>query len=377
MSLTKTKKIGASYNRVSDDDSAFKEHGSLEQQEHMGRETAELLSLKTGIKHIIDYILTEDEGKSGGNTDRPKYQEMWNLIARRRIDFIVAKEISRLNRSMKDFCDLMEHCKKNGVNVHIKGLDIDFNSPIGELIFKLLALIAEFERTLIQERTKSGIRSGMLNNSKIPGGRATLGFDIDPQHPGRRLVNKPELDILHQILDLIPEFDSLPAVCKALKQHGIKNKSGSEIRPDSLRRLLADRKNEGILEVNVGSQIEKKIVERPLPHGCVVDLEKLTLARNKIRELDEKFGRRTKVQSRNYLLTGLLKAEDGSPFQGISGTSKTGEKKYYYINKQTKYFSLPAEELEDAVVRAIGCFKNEDEVKSYVSDALKQITSSF
>ena len=101
------KRIGASYSRVSDEESASKEHGSLEQQEHIARDEADRQTLKTGTEHKVEYVLTEKDGVSGGNTKRPEYQKLLKLITARKIDFVVAKEISRLNRSTKDFCDFM------------------------------------------------------------------------------------------------------------------------------------------------------------------------------------------------------------------------------------------------------------------------------
>jgi DNA invertase Pin-like site-specific DNA recombinase len=169
----------AIYGRVSVDEAAEVEHGSLEQQQHLCRDLAAQLSRMRDAEYRVDYILIEERGVSGGNTNRPKFQALLDLVRSRRIDAVLAKEISRIARSIKDFCEFMEVCRANTVAVHIRGLDLDPNTPMGELMFKMLALIAEFERKLIVQRTKDSIRSAMLNNSKINGGSLPLGFDFE------------------------------------------------------------------------------------------------------------------------------------------------------------------------------------------------------
>jgi len=108
--MTAKEKIGAVYSRVSVEDPEEVEHGSLEQQGHLCRELANQLTARTGIPHRIRFRLIEKKGVSGGTTKREKYQQLLDLIRTRKIDFILAKEISRLSRSSKDFAELTELC---------------------------------------------------------------------------------------------------------------------------------------------------------------------------------------------------------------------------------------------------------------------------
>lgn len=54
-------KFCAIYGRVSDDDATEVDHGSLEQQEHMGRAMAMQLTESTGIKHVVKYMLIQEK----------------------------------------------------------------------------------------------------------------------------------------------------------------------------------------------------------------------------------------------------------------------------------------------------------------------------
>ena len=126
---------GAIYGRVSVDEAAEVEHGSLEQQVNLGKEMAQALTLSSGIKHKVIHSLIEERGVSGKDTNRPKYQELISLIESQQISFVIAKEISRISRSTQDFCDFLDVCKANNVAVHIRGMAADPNTPMGELVF--------------------------------------------------------------------------------------------------------------------------------------------------------------------------------------------------------------------------------------------------
>lgn len=367
-----SKKVGAIYSRVSDDESASKQHGSLEQQTHMGREKAEALTRATGIDHVIEYVLVEKDGVSGSHTNRPQYQRLLDLIAARRIDFIVAKEISRLNRSTKDFCELMDRCKKNGVAVYIQGLDMDPNHPFGQMVYTLLATIAELERNLIVSRTRSSILSRMKNNAKIHGGRVLLGFDKHPTETGVWVPNLKGLKKVDRLLELVVLHDSYRSICEALDREGIYNTNGSPFRADAVKRAVFSKRYEGILEFQDG----EKVIQRDLGFGCVVDPSKLAAARARLLEFQTRFNGKTKVRKRTYLLSGLLAHSDGSTFHGRLGNSKTGEKYFYYWCKKKK-ISISADDLEKEVVRAIACYKNEQEIQKYTSEAVAQLSTSL
>lgn len=382
MNLIK-KRMGI-YGRCSDDDSATKVGGSTVNQEFMGIDKAERLSRTTGIQHVVVYTLIEQDGQSGGDTDRPEYQKLWRLIALKKLDVLFAKDASRLNRSTSDFCALMEHCKQNNVSIYLGDLDLDASTPMGAMMFQLLAMIAEMERNSGIQRTISGIRAGMMHQNKIHGGRVYLGFDRDPQNRSKWVPNFTELKMVDRILDLIPQYDGYVSVCRALLIEGIRNKYDGVIRKDGLRRMFRSKKYEGINEVRTvppysgkrpKSLKPEKIGERPMGCGPVVDLDKLGRARAKLDEWD-KLGNRTRNKNRVNFLAGLLQCEDGSLFAGDGGgTSANGKYLPSYKNK-LHGISLKAELIESKVIEAISCYKNDDEMFSYFSSAVAQINQS-
>lgn len=359
-------KICALYGRKSVDDEV--EHGTLEQQEHMGKAVAKQLSESTGIEHKVKYILIEDKGISGGTTNRPKYQKLLSLIRSRATDVVIAKEISRLNRSTKDFCEFMELCSANNVAVHIKGLDIDPNTPMGKAMFQMLAVVAELEREMIRERTKSSIRSSMLNNKKINGGSIIIGFNRHPEKKGVWLVNKEEINIVIYLMNTFNETLSYKETITKANAKGIKNKTGVAFTKDSLKRLLINRKYIGKMSVPVDSG--KPAIEVDLPFGPVVPLELFKEVQKNVQFVEEKLNNRNRKGNRIYSLSGLLFYEDGTAFATTSGTSKNGNLYSYYRNPKND-ITVDAEAVEDAVVNSLRVYENDKQMIEKVKDLQK------
>ncbi len=360
-------KIGAVYGRVSVDESAEVEHGSLEQQGHLGREYAASLSTTSGIQHIVKYNLIEERGVSGKNTNRPKYQELLDLVQSRRIDFVIAKEISRLSRSTRDFCDFLSICKENDVAVHIRGMAVDPRSPMGEMMFKMFAMIAEFERQQIVERTKSSIRSAMKNNAKINGGPTPLGFDKHKEKKGVWVPNQKELKIVTSIMKKFNERLSYKEVLDDLKKKGIKNKTGNSFNTSSLKRLLSNCKYVG--KMSVPTDTDEKIWVN-LPFGEVVPKDLFEQVQANIKKVEESAKKMNRNGRRIYILSGFLYFEDDSSFVGQSGTARKGNIHYYYYNKKNKV-SLSAPDLEKSVIKSMRIFENDEKMIAYANELKK------
>ena len=361
----------AIYGRVSDDEAANREHGSLEQQEHIGRALAEHMSATTGVLYKVSHLLIEDKAISGGTTKRPKYQELLQLIRQQKIDVVIAKEVSRVNRSVKDFCEFMQLCQDNKVAVHIKNLDIDPNQPMGKAMFQMLAVVAELEREMIRERTRSSIRSAMKNNSKISGGVIVLGFDRHADKKGVWIPNKSELVHVRLAMETFAETLSYKETLHVLAKHGVVNKGGKPFKHQSLRGLLTNRKYIGKLTV----PSETESLEVDLPFGAVVPVDLFWRVQKVVAQVEQTLKCKNRSgKSRVYPLTGLLSYEDGTLFKGTSGHGRGGSSHYYYRNVENN-LTLNAPAIEQAVIEALRIFEKDERLLEVAAN-LKQDTVS-
>jgi DNA invertase Pin-like site-specific DNA recombinase len=95
------------------------------------------------------------EVMSGSKSERPKLQEM--LANLRNGDLVVIWKLDRLGRSLKHLVELVNFFIEQGVGLRSLHDHIDTTTSQGRLIFNIFASLAEFERDLIQERTRAGL----------------------------------------------------------------------------------------------------------------------------------------------------------------------------------------------------------------------------
>ncbi|MGL4528103.1 MAG: recombinase family protein [Aestuariivirga sp.] len=96
------------------------------------------------------------EKASGAKADRPELIGLLNDMLRAG-DTLVVWKLDRLARSLKQLIATAEDLKGRGIGLTSITDAIDTSSPGGMLVFHMLGAIAEFERSLIQERTRAGL----------------------------------------------------------------------------------------------------------------------------------------------------------------------------------------------------------------------------
>ena len=93
---------------------------------------------------------------SGSKTDRAGLRECMDFA--RSGDVIVAWKLDRIGRSLKDLIETVNTLKERGIGLRVITQQLDTTTPSGMLIFHVFGAIAEFEKSLIQERTAAGLK---------------------------------------------------------------------------------------------------------------------------------------------------------------------------------------------------------------------------
>jgi DNA invertase Pin-like site-specific DNA recombinase len=106
---------------------------------------------------------------SGTKKDRPALDQMMKLVKRGGIYAVVAVKLDRIGRSMAHFCRLTEILRQSncGLICTSQGIDTTTGNACGELLQNLLMSIAQFERTLISERTKAGLAAARASGKSL------------------------------------------------------------------------------------------------------------------------------------------------------------------------------------------------------------------
>ena len=112
-----------------------------------------------------------EEKVSGAKSDRPELARM--LDALRKGDVVVIAELSRLSRSVRDLFNIVERIQGSGAEIKsLKEPWLDTTTPHGRLLFTFFSGISEFERDLIRQRTREGLKAARARGRK--GGHPTL-----------------------------------------------------------------------------------------------------------------------------------------------------------------------------------------------------------
>lgn len=99
----------------------------------------------------------KDVGSGADLDDRPEYKAMIKFVkARKDINAIVAVRLDRIGRSALEILRLLDTLKARSCALEIIEMPIDPHTPVGRLIFTIMAAVAELERYLILERTATG-----------------------------------------------------------------------------------------------------------------------------------------------------------------------------------------------------------------------------
>jgi DNA invertase Pin-like site-specific DNA recombinase len=134
--------------------------------------TEQILDLQlAALKSYECEFIFSDYGFSGANFNRPGFQEALNAASGG--STIVVWRLDRLGRSLRHLVEVMSDLRSREIGVVSLTEGIDTRSPTGQFTFHIIAALAEFERTLISERTRAGIAAAK-NRGRRPGRPSSL-----------------------------------------------------------------------------------------------------------------------------------------------------------------------------------------------------------
>ena len=148
------------YSRVSTNDQ------TVDNQLKVLREVAERKGLEV-VREI------SDEGISGakGRDERKGFDELIKGAVRKEFDIILVWDVSRLGRSLQHLVSFLDdiHSAKCDLYIHQSGLDTSTAS--GKMMFQMIGVFSEFERSMIRERVIAGQQRAKAEGKHI--GRKT------------------------------------------------------------------------------------------------------------------------------------------------------------------------------------------------------------
>jgi Site-specific recombinases, DNA invertase Pin homologs len=218
---------------------------SIENQIQMCREY--------GIKYLgifeIDFAVYEDEGFSGGNINRPKFQRLMKDARERKFDVLICYRLDRVSRNVTDFSQLIRELNRYNVNFVSIREQFDTTTPMGRAMMYLASVFSQLERETIAERIKDNMLQ-LAKTGRWLGGTTPTGYRseavtyIDNGGKERKMHSLApipgEIDLVKLIYEKYLKKKSITGVEKYLAENNIRTKNKRLFHRYSIRTILAN-----------------------------------------------------------------------------------------------------------------------------------------
>lgn len=227
MELNKNQKKVIGYIRVSTTDQ--KDNGvSLDDQ----RTRIEAWCISQGHKLLNIY----EDHKSGSNIKNRKAFNDAIEATKKDMYFVVIK-LDRFSRSLSDTVMVANKLKNRGATLVSITENFDTRSPIGKVVFAILASFAEFERDMIVKRTRDALRFKKEKGERL--GSLPFGYKVDIDGDGKKLIlDDDEQDIISTIHDLRCGGWSMQKIADQLNADGLLTSKGKQWKYQYINNVL-------------------------------------------------------------------------------------------------------------------------------------------
>lgn len=175
-----------------------------------------------------------DAGISGSQVDnRDGLKTALDTVKKK--DALVVYSLSRLARSTKDTLQIAELLDKKGADLVSITESIDTTTAAGKVVFRMLAVLNEFERDQIAERTKAALKYKQMNGERTGG--VKYGWRVGKD--GKTLIeNAAEQQVINAANDLHRQAMSLRGIAKELTRRGFRSRTGNEFCATQVKGML-------------------------------------------------------------------------------------------------------------------------------------------
>jgi DNA invertase Pin-like site-specific DNA recombinase len=118
-----------------------------------------------------------DTGVSGSKESRPGLNQLMADAHRRKFDAVLVWKLDRFGRSLRHLVNALAELEARGVAFISLRDNLDLSTPSGRLMFQIIGAMAEFERSLIQERVKAGLRNARAKGKRLGRPKALVDSD--------------------------------------------------------------------------------------------------------------------------------------------------------------------------------------------------------
>lgn len=182
----------------------------------------------------------EDAGASAKTLDRPGLQKALTMLDQGAADGILVAKLDRLIRDVRGLLTLVDRYFRDRYSLFSVAEQIDVRSAAGRMTLNLLAVISQWEREIIGERTAEALAH--LKAQGVQLGGEALGWTRSPTTAGRGRqrveVVQDEVETVHRIVELREAGHSYRAIAATLSAEGRRTKRGGRWHASTVKRVV-------------------------------------------------------------------------------------------------------------------------------------------
>lgn len=202
--------------------------------EGVGMETQKVkIEQWAGLNGYNLVAVFDDAGISGTRSDRPGLAAALDGVGKG--DALVVYSLSRLARSTRHTIEIGETLSRRGADLVSISEKIDTTTAAGRMVFRMLAVLNEFERDQLSERTSHGLQTKKAKSELV--GSVPYGKRLDAD--GVHLVDDPDEQVVIEVAkQLQGESLSLRKIASRLEELGHLTRTGKRFQAVQVQRLL-------------------------------------------------------------------------------------------------------------------------------------------
>lgn len=290
-----------------------------------------------------------DRHISGKTDERPEFQRLIADSKKKKFDAVVVWKTDRFARNKYDSAIYKRQLKMNGVQIFYAKENIP-DGPEGIILESLMEGLAEYYSAELAQKIKRGLRESAMKG-RVLGNSIPLGYRASEDHTYE--IDPDGAKAVETIFDMYIKGETTAEICRYLNSLGFKTSRGNAFNKNSINRIIKNRFYIGIYEA------AGVIIEGGVPQ--IIPTTTFYLAQAEIKRRTT--ARAPRKNDAEYLLSGkLFCGHCKKAMVGVSGTSRTGKKHYYYY-------------CQDARAKR-GC-KKKPVSRDYIEDLLIQLTVDY
>ena len=298
----------------------FSSHSQNEASIDQQRDCAHEYAASKGLTIVREY---SDAAISGTTNARPQYQLMLSEIDKIKPAVLILWKTDRLGRNKIELIVAKKMIRESGCRIHLIAEPTPDDSPESGLMETILEGMTEF----YSKNLSCNIRRGMEYNARhaLFNGHVVFGYCVGSDK--KYVINPAQAPFVQRMFTEYADGKALTDIVRDMDAQGVRTSRGVKFSVNTVNKMLKNRAYIG--EYHFGDIV--------IPDGMPALIDAATFDRVQERlRLNQRFGSQRKQVSMTdeaprFWLTGkLFCGECGSSMQGISGTSKTKAKHYYY-----------------------------------------------